>query len=69
MTFTFGGCLGNENKFESEEQCLHVCGNGEQLVTHRKAHAVQGVNFILARVLCRPLSYYITHMTRFKPRP
>lgn len=29
MTFTFGGCLGNENKFETKEQCLHVCGNGE----------------------------------------
>ncbi|CAG7729630.1 unnamed protein product [Allacma fusca] len=38
IKFTYGGCMGNNNRFKTASQCRNVCGN-------RRYYEAAGVNF------------------------
>lgn len=38
-TFVYGGCLGNENRFNSQIECLHYCVGGPE----RKSYAKRAI--------------------------
>ena len=33
IPFTYGGCLGNKNRFPTKEACVRTCGNGKKGAT------------------------------------
>ena len=55
--FTYGGCYGNKNNFEEEQQCLESC---------RDVSKMMGCNLALYPFLCCFLSGYFISATEGK---
>ena len=53
IPFTYGGCLGNKNRFHSKEACVRTCGNGKgdhKQVLESKGHWTILKNFLLPEI-------------------